>query len=348
VEVNFSPTESTLMLDAPAKPKEMISVSQRDGRTFVRINSSSLSVIQECLRKAQYSLLEGWRAQDESPATIFGSAIHKALEVFYRGDVSERILPKLEDLEMLAYGYGASRDGLIERAVLAFLEKAEPLYPLPEADKRSILNGVWILHHYFKAFIDDPWVCIVDAQGPFVEREFTLRVYDQPNLAIDLFGTIDFAWKHTTTGEIIVGDHKTSSALSFGGSSYFDRDKPNHQYTAYMLGAQEVFGFETENFCVNVVEVKARPKTARGQLPSFPRQITRRTKEDFEEFLQTLVYYVQRYLECKKEDFWPLGPVGSCNAYGACQFKQVCSQLPGQRENILRAKFKRQETSVCN
>jgi len=169
--------------------------------------------------------------------------------------------------------------------------------------------------------------CIVDEQGPFVEREFTLRVYDQPNLAIDLFGTIDFAWKHTTTGEIIVGDHKTSSALSFGGSSYFDRDKPNHQYTAYMLGAQEVFGFETENFCVNVVEVKARPKTARGQPPSFPRQITRRTKEDFEEFLQILVYYVQRYLECKKENFWPLGPVGSCNAYGDHEVEFIKDRL---------------------
>lgn len=342
MEVNFSPTESTIMLDAPVKPKEMISVTQMGKTSHVRINSSSLSVIQECLRKAHYSLLEGWRAQEESPATIFGSAIHKALEVFYRGAVGERILPKLEDLEMMAYGHGAARDGLIERAVAAFLEKAEPLRPLPETDKRSILNGVWILHHYFKAFIEDPWICIVDAQGPFVEREFTLRVLESPALVIDLFGTIDFAWQHVTTGEILIGDHKTSSALSFGGSSYFDRDKPNHQYTAYMLGAQRVFGFETDNFCVNVLEVKARPKTARGQPPSFPRQITRRTPEDFEEFLRTLTYYVERYLECREEGFWPLGPVGSCNAYGACSYKEVCSAPRSMRLGILNAKYKQQ------
>jgi hypothetical protein len=340
MEVDFNPTESSLDLALSVAPKEMISITQVGKQTVVRVNSSSLSLLQECMRKAQYALLEGWKVTDESPATVFGSAIHRAQEIFYRGDLKERILPKLEDLEMMAYGHGAASNGLIERAVAGFLEKAEPLRPLPEGDKRSLLNGVWILHHYFKAFLADPWVCIVDVHGPFVERGFTYRTLDTSALAIDLFGTIDFAWKHTTTGEVVVGDHKTSSALNFGGSSYFDRDKPNHQYSAYMLGAQKVFGFDTQNFVVNVLEVKARPKTSRGQPPSFPRQVTTRTEEDLIEFQEVLEYYVRRYLEAIDANYFPLGPVQSCNSYGSCQFKQVCSQPKSMRRNILEAKFR--------
>jgi len=146
----------------PRVPKEMISISREGNKTKVRMNSSSLSVIQECPRKAQYLLHQKWKAQDESPATLFGSAIHKALEVFYSGDVTERRMVILEELEMVAMGIMPHRPGLLHRAVAAFAEKAQPLAQLPDTDKRSLMNGAWILHHYFKAFIDDPYQALVD------------------------------------------------------------------------------------------------------------------------------------------------------------------------------------------
>ena len=326
--------------------KEMLSVSVLpNGKRKVRINSSSLSLIQECMRKARYTLVEGWRAESESPATLFGSAIHRALEIFYSGDPAKRYIPKLEDLELIALGanYKApDADDFILGSMRGFVEKAEPLRTLPEGDKRSLMSGAWILWNYFKTFKDDPYVAYVDKRGPFLERTFSLVIYEDLDIIIEVFGTIDFAFRHTKTGEILIGDHKSTSALAFGDSSYYDRERPNHQYTCYALGAREVFGIEAKNFLVSIIEVKAKPKTARGGPPSFPRQITSRTEEDFEEFREAMVFYVRLYLESLKSNIWPIGPVDACNKYGACQFKQVCAAPHTLRENILTSKFVRQ------
>lgn len=334
-----------VVLEVPKASKEMISVSKLpDGRTKVRINSSSLDVIQTCMRKAQLSLFEGWKAETESPATLFGSAIHAALEVFYKRPPGDRKLAKLETMELMSYGHrvpGEEKD-LILSATRAFIDKAQPLAPLPPEDKRSIQNGVWILSEYFKAYLNDPYMAYVDKDGPFIERKFSLVVYEHGDLVIEIFGTIDFVFQHVVTGELLGGDHKTTSMIQgFSGESYFDRDKPNHQYTFYLCGARKVFGLDIKNFAVNVVEVKSRPKTAKAKGVSFPRQITDRTEEDFQETVEAVIYSVLRYLEAIDSKVWPLGPVNACQMYAGCTYKQVCGAPKSLRQNVLNAKFKR-------
>jgi hypothetical protein len=329
-------------VEIPRQPKKMITVVESEGKTKVEINSSSLSVIQECLRKAQYSLLEKWKSETESPATVFGSAVHKAMEIFYSAPAEEREMIPLEELEIIAATRPErdwAKEPLLSHAVYEFAKRAEVLSVLPDTDKRSLVNGAWILHHYFKSYLNDPYVAYSDAEGPFIERFFTHRIYEDQSLIIDIFGTIDFAFRNVQTGNILLGDHKTTSSLGFGGSSYFDRDRPNHQYTMYMLGAKRVFGLETEEFLVNALEIKARPKTARGQGPSFPRQITTRTEEDFEELLPVVIDGVKRYLDATQTGNFPLGPVLACNAYGKCNYKEVCSAPRSLRNNVLKSKF---------
>jgi hypothetical protein len=336
--------DSTLVELPPAARKEMISVSKENGKTRVKINSSSLGVIQECMRKAEFNLIHGWRSAVESPATMFGRAVHKALEVFYCGEPEERILPKYEHLEMMAYGHKppATNNDLIYRSVAAFLETAQPLASLPETDKRSLQNGVWILYEYFKTFADDPYVAYKDESGPFIERTFTHRFFENDNLIVDIFGTVDFVFRHLVTGALIGGDHKTASFLNFGGQSYFDREKPNHQYTMYCLGLNRVFGLAVEDFMINVVEVKAKPKTKAAKGVSFPRQVTKRTEEDFDELREVIMDSVQRYLLAMNIKVYPMGGVDACNKYGGCQFKQVCASPKSVRETILMNKFTRE------
>lgn len=326
----------------PRQPKEMISVTPLAGKTLVRINFSSWSVIQECLRKAHYLLDQKWKTQNESPATIFGSAIHAAMEVYYAAPIEARELPTFEQMESLVY-QPKETDNLILKATQSFISKAQPLSGLPDGDKRSIINGVWILHQYFKAYINDPYSCYVDELGPFVERKFSHRIHEDDQLIIELFGTIDFVFA-VKDGTLIPGDHKTTSALNFQGESYFDREKPNHQYTAYLLAAREVFGLDVSDFMVNVIEVKAKPKTARGSAPNFPRQITRRDEDDFAELKEVIMKTVRDYLYAKEHNEWPLGPVNSCNMYGSCTYKQVCAAPKSLRHNILSAKFTKEDT----
>lgn len=326
-----------------ATPKEMISVSKDErGRTKVRINYSSMDTIQNCMRKAMYSLHQKWKAADESAATLFGTAVHKFMEVFYAGEPSTRILPKLETLELMAYGHEAKGEDtdLVLRAMRAFVNAAQPLAALPETDKHSIVNGAWILHCYVKVFLDDPYVAMTGDDGkPCVEKTFSLVVHEDETLVVELFGTIDAIFRNVKTGDITPGDHKTAGFLNFNGSSYFDREKPAHQYTGYLLGAREVFGIKTDQFIVNIIEKKSRPKGATAKGVSFPRQITTRNEDDFNDFKEALVYETRRYLTAIETGVWPQGPVGACTAYGACSFRQVCSVPKSMRETLLRNKF---------
>ena len=334
VDVNLSDTS----VEIPALPKEMISVVKQDGRTFVRINSSSLGTMQECPRKTKYSLVDGWKPESENPAFLFGRAIHKALETFYRGELSERILPPFDHVELMAFGQNRGDDGLISRAITAFLTEAALLSALPEGDKRSLSNGVYILWHYFKSFIDDPYVAHVDDMGPVVERPFTFRLHEEEKYVIDYFGTVDLVVRHAGTGELLVMDHKTSSVV---GNDFYNRMKPNHQYTGYLLGAKRALGIETDSFLVNCLQVKERPKTSRGTPPHFPRQVTTRDESDYEEFIEVVHYNVINHLASLRDNVWPLGPTNVCANYGGCTYLSVCSAPKSMREGILSAKFVR-------
>lgn len=332
----------SMVLHAP-EPKEMISVRREGNRIHVRVNYSSMDVIQTCLRKANLLLVEGWKPEDESVSLIFGTAFHKALEVFYTGRIEERRLPKLEMMMALAFTGAKEPNDLLLRATGEFIRAAQPLAQLPDSDKHSIVNGLWILHCYFKAYLNDPYVAHEIDGAPAVEKKFSLIVFEDSTLTIELFGTIDVILQHTITGEILPADHKTVGFLSWGGSSYFDKERPSHQYTGYLLAARRVFGIDTNNFMVNIVEKKARPKTAAAKGVSFPRQITQRCEDDYREFIETLTYVVRQFLLAREENFWPMGPTASCSAYGSCQYRSVCSVPVSMRETLLRNKFTKGE-----
>lgn len=318
--------------------KEMLTVVRDGKQTLVRINSSSLSILQTCARKAFYLLDQGYRAKTQSPPLVFGSAIHKALEVFYGHPRAERSLPRdfADYAETLAHGHNPPEKHFLYDAILAFVEAAQPLRDLPDTDKRSLVSGVWTLTHYFKTYFTDAYTIYRDERGPFIERTFSLPLLEGKLCRVELFGTIDFALKNEATGEVLIGDHKTSSQM---GMDFLNRIKPNHQYTGYMIGAREVFGINSENFLVNGIQVKARPTTSRGGPPTFTRQITRRTEADFEEFRKAVAWSAASFLEWQETGNWPLGNVDACSSFGGCGFLEVCSAPNELRNNILEAKF---------
>lgn len=320
------------------KPKEMLSVLRNGAQVTVRINSSSLGIILSCPRKSYYTLHRMLKSRSESSALVFGSAIHKGLEVFYSHPKAERNIPSdfKTQSDLMAFGSPAPTKHFLYDAISAFVQAADPLKCLPDTDKRSIPNGIWLLQNYFKTYIDDPYEVYSDANGPVTERTFDLVLYEDPTLKIILFGTIDVVLKNLANGTVLPTDHKTSSVV---GSDFFNRLKPNHQYTGYLLGAQRVLGLETDSFLVNCLQVKPKPVTARGSGPHFTRQVTTRSEHDILEFTQSVLWAVRSYLFWSDAQSWPLGHVDACTMWGGCQFLEVCSAPSQLRENLLENKF---------
>lgn len=322
---------------APSK-KEMLSVRKEGDKYFVRINSSSLSIMQSCARKSWYSLHRELKSRSESPALTFGKAIHKAMEVFYSQPRGERTIPKNfeEYAKTMAFGHEPPEKHFLYDAIKAFMTEAEPLANLPDTDKRSLVCGAWILSHYFKTYIDDIYEIYCDEQGPFVERLFSCDLYEDDQVKIELFGQIDFVLQHSANKTIIPGDHKTVSYL---GADFYNRVKPNHQYTGYVIGAQRVFGISSSSFLVNGIQVKSIPKTKQGTNPNFVRQITDRSELDIAEFTDSVVAATKNYINWLETDIWPLGHVDICAQWGGCQYQEICSAPANLRENILDSKF---------
>lgn len=324
-------------------PKKMLTISTRaDGKTLVEINNSSLGIILACGRKSWYSLERKLTGMSDSPPLVFGTAIHAGLEVFYSEPPENRTIPAnfREIADDIAYGTKSVADYESEhflfRALARFLEKAEPLNVLTQSDKRSPATGVWLLTNYFETHINDQYVVYSDAAGPMTERMASHVIYEDESLVIELFGTIDVVLRDTVTGQIMPGDHKTASQL---GNDFYNRLKPNHQYTGYIVLAREALGLDVNYFLVNALQVKERPKTARGSGPNFARQITTRDSADIAEFTRTVYWAVTSYLLWQGSGFWPMGQVNECSSYGGCQYLDVCSAPTELRENIINARY---------
>lgn len=315
----------------------MLSVKEENGKTLVQINSSSLDLLQTCLRKSHYVLNRNLKNED-STALAFGSAIHKALEHWYTLPFEERALnPKYNELaEVMAYGHGVENEarGPLESIRQFVLARFDTLKTLDESDKRSLSNGVRILQDYFRHYKDDGFEVYRDSQGPVIEREVTATIYDSPSLRIDYFGTIDVILHNPQTGVITVTDHKTTSAL---GTEFYNRCKPNFQYTGYVWLAKQSLKIDTNLFMINGIQV-AKTKT------SFARQVTERTDEDFAELRSAVIHNVKKWLAALTEHVqevsaFPMTAPNPCSMYGGCSFLRICEVSSKLKESVIKALY---------
>ena len=90
--------------------KEMLGIEDHNGQKIVRVNPSSIAILQTCWRKGYYNLIRQLVPDVESPALCFGKGIHKALETFYSSHPTQRQLPKDYEEKIEMIGYGAELD----------------------------------------------------------------------------------------------------------------------------------------------------------------------------------------------------------------------------------------------
>jgi len=322
---------------AETEPKEMLSVrTAPDGRLDVRINFSSLDIIQTCKRKAYFSLRRKLRSTEEAPPLTFGSAIHKALEVFYCAPRADRSKPSTgicDDAQsLMLMGAQPLAHGACVRcaSVFTFLERGSSLKHLPDGDKRSLSNGLATLNAYFDRYSDDPFVIAKDGDGPLCERRFDFLLCEDAKRRITFFGTIDAIFLNEETKQYVVCDHKTTSAL---GADFYNRVRPNHQYTGYVLAAQRALGLaNVDTFISNGIQVAKTKK-------EFARQATKITAEDFAELQYAVEQAVDDYLWADHRGIWPMSTPNACCMYGRCSYARICEVPNALKPSVIAALY---------
>lgn len=281
-------------------------------------DSTSLGWLKECDRKYYYSMILGLRrkslafSSEESIHLDFGSAYHRAKELYYR-HVAE------------GKDHEEALDFVVDYLLTATWVDGKPWDSAhPKKNRDSLLRTViWNLDKYR----DDPAKTIILASGkPAVELSFKFELEQMRKLdgqpyvlcghldRVAFFGEDPYVFDYKTTGSSI-------------GSYFFEQYNPDNQMSLYTLAARVIYNVPVAGVIVEAAQVLVGTS-------EFGRGFSMRTEAQINEWLEDTMFWFDRAERNAMRKYWPMNDK-SCHKYGGCQFREVCSKDPAVRQNFL-------------
>jgi PD-(D/E)XK nuclease superfamily len=282
-------------------------------------DSSSLSILKECPRKYQLSIIKGYAARLENAHLTWGRVYHSSLELY------DRLRAKGWDFE------SSEREALKHSLIATWdFDLNRPWNSDINTKTRETLarSVVW----YLETFKDDPVETVILSNG---------------NAAVEVSFRFDPQIATRTTGEhflicghldklgrferrVYILDRKsTKNQLS---EDFFLQFNPHTQMSTYDIGGSFIFREEPiEGIIIDAVQ------TGVG-FSRYQRGFTHRTEDLRAEWLRTTEYWLltAEYLARKYgEDDWPTND----SACFGCQFRRVCAENPKMRQQVLDTGF---------
>lgn len=296
------------------------------GRSFLPVidrplDNTAMSAYMTCPREYYYSMVLHRRGKGKSPALVFGSAWHKAMEMHYKSG---------GDRDFVRYVVAESWEGH------------------DSADDYRTLNRVLLDYdRYRKQYGEDPTKedvgLTLGGVGPDAMVEIATNAQGSELLhpwagKLDRFIQID-ALNY-------VEDHKTTSRLD---KHYFRQFELSNQMMGYTyLGDQLLPADKIVGVRINVAHVLTE-KT------NFVRQVVTFGPNQIKDWARNINYWMKRLAadyelaaESTYEDIvsgkspaFPLhfGDNGCSRKFGMCQYYSVCSSSPKLRQGVLEREF---------
>lgn len=274
-------------------------------------DSTSLGLLKECPRKYYYTMVEGWRSRGESVHLRFGIHYHAALEQY----------------DKLRFAGQLHSDALIE--VVHTLMRATWENDLPWDSGHNLKTRYTLIRSvvwYLEEFRNDQAETMVLANGqPAVELSFRFAVDD----GLMLCGHLDRVVSYLDG--IYVMDRKTSSTTL--SPHYFEQYSPDNQMSLYTLAGQVVLGSTIRGVIVDAAQIAVG-------FTRFQRGMVYRTPAQTNEWLDGFYGWVAQAHRYAEQSHWPMNEK-SCNNYGGCPFKKICSRDPAVRQAFLETDFEK-------
>jgi len=281
------------------------------------IDSSMRSDFVSCPRKCELKNLLHWKPKDQSIHLHAGGAYAHGLEVARRAFYGEK-RPAKE-----AIGLGLA----------ALMEKYGDFQCPPESAK-SCERMLGALEYYFHAF-------------PLTADYATPHKFGDDILGVEFSFVEPIDVVHPETGQPLLYAGRLDAVMDFAGGVYPLDDKTTSgigpkwsqqwdlrsQFTAYSWGVRKA-GIDTQGFMVRGLAIL---KTKYDHAEA----ITYRPAWMVERWYNQMLRDVKRMIECWKEGYWDYNLDESCNAYGGCEFKQIC--MTNRPEDWLKTGFERRK-----
>jgi hypothetical protein len=257
-----------------------------------------LSTFLTCRKKYWWRMVRNLILKTPQTALEFGRCIHLALDNWYVNKDYKKAIEVFNE---------------------AFVEN-------PEDNKRTKSVAAKLLQLYHERYVDSSIKILAS------EMEFTLPI---PDSGIALIGRIDkvIDWG----GAIYVMDHKTTSRL---GAEFFNKIKPNMQFDGYVWAARQL-GYPTCSGVVMDALLVAKGLIIPAQLAKLSplgRDISERTDEDIEGYLNNVRRIVRDIGQCYIHDEW-YENTESCCDFNECPYRRLCKESGSVRESIVKADY---------
>ena len=280
-------------------------------------DSTSIGLLKTCARLYYYIIICGYQPKSESIHLRYGMEVHAALQDFDN---------------FIAQGF--SFESALRETVRNLLTRTEDWVVDESAKPGQYKNRTTLLElivDYLDYYRDDAAETVILESGrPAVEMSFRFEldwgpVPDQPYiLAGHLDKVVEFA------GERFVKDYKTTTTTI--SSYYFKQYEPHNQMTLYSLAGRIALGTEIRGVMIDGMQILLE-KPHR-----FVRDMTYRTQDQLDEWLVDLEYHLNQAEAYARAQYWPMNDM-SCDKFGGCRFREVCSKSPAVREQFLTADF---------
>jgi hypothetical protein len=289
-------------------------------------DSTSIKRTETCLRKYQYEALEGWRSPYRSVHLWFGGLYASALEHFHKHmaegkSYDEALVEVVAEAMINSWDHELNEQG--ERAVGT---GAAATFDNNVKTRETLIRSIiWYLENfredYFQTFITNTGAAAV---------EFTFKIDVDNGLMFS--GHIDRLCVDPG-GDIFVHDQKTTTATL--GPHYFNQFKPDSQFSMYTFAGKMIYNAPVKGVIIDAAQV-AVGFTRYARSPTF------RMDDELEEWYSETMYRIEEVHRAVERNYFPRNPA-SCNNYGGCPYRQVCSRPLHVRENFLEASFVRGE-----
>lgn len=283
-------------------------------------DSTSLKLAEDCLRKYQYKMIEGWQPRRKSVHLIFGGWYATALEHFHKhvalGDSLDEALVKVV------------REALVSTWTAEGSWQSDHNAKTRENLIRTI---IWYVDH----FADDPVTVFKRPDGtPAVEYSFSFEAEaassGRPE-GIVFSGHIDRLVEYG--GSYYVMDQKTTGSTIT--PQYFDQFDPDSQMSLYTVAGKIIYDKPVRGVIIDAAQIAVG-------FSRFIRGFTFRDEAKLEEWWDSAMYHIKAARDATQSGNFPMNP-SSCGKYLGCEFRGVCSKSPHVREQFLLADFERGE-----
>lgn len=285
-------------------------------------DSTSLKIAEECLYKYKLKMIDGWTPRSSSVHLKFGGWYASALESYHK-----YIAEGMDENEALIEVIG---EALIETWEYELDEEGNPIpgTGVPwQSDHNTktrenlIRTIIWYIDQFGE---DDSLHTIKLANGkPAVELSFRMEVDDGLMLCGHLDRFVDYG------GKPYITDNKTTGSTI--SSRYWDQWSPDTQMSLYTYAGKAIFDIPVKGIIIDAAQIAVG-------FSRFERGFTFRDDAQLQEWYESSMYRIAEVRRATRENYFPMNP-GSCDKFGGCQFRHVCSKSPVVREQFLKGDF---------